>query len=171
MNKLSSRIIRMAAATALLVPAAAALTTSPANALTWERCTRDQHRSFSTPGFNTDLTIDVCVFYDSAFHTRYADFFGEWSDGGDSAADGNRKFDALRLTVRLERYDKAYKTASCSIAGQVNRHEHGAFSCGTSNLTTSLANGWTSDGTVTYDIDRDGKGASTWSLTGSPQQM
>lgn len=163
----------MAAAAALLVPTTVALTTTatagPAHAST-SNCTDDQHKSFPTPGFNTDLYVDVCVF-SSGYTGHYARFGVVWLDGGDSATDGDRKFDALRLNVRLERYDHVYTTASCSIAGKVNRNEYGNASCLTSTFKLSKHEGWTADGTVTYDIDRDGEGSKTWSLTGSPQDF
>ncbi|HEY9292907.1 MAG TPA: hypothetical protein VIP98_16630 [Microlunatus sp.] len=169
MTNLGTRAARVIAATALLASTAIAMvgTNTPAQADV-SGCTDDQHKSFSTPGFDTDLWVDVCIF-SSGYTGHYARFGVVWVDGGDSAADGNRKFDALRLNVRLERYDSVILTASCSIAGDVNRNESGNDSCYTETFKSSLLGGWTSDGTVTYDLDRDGEGSKTWSLTGSPQ--
>ncbi|WP_125804071.1 hypothetical protein [Actinoplanes sp. ATCC 53533] len=155
----------MALATATMIVTGGVLVgAAPAYADT--SCTPKQKKSFATPGYNTDLEVQVCV-ANSGPH-RSAHIQVGWQDGGSSSTDGDRKFDKLVLHYRLERNDRDYATGSCSIAGRVNTNRSGAWVCGTTEVTSSLTGGWSGDGYVQYDLDRDGEGSSNWQLTGSP---
>ena len=125
-------------------------------------CTPEQHKEIDTPGYDVDLHVN--------FGSRLPDLpAGTWPGRrGGGANDGDRKFDALRLEVRAERYDQVYASASKSIAGEVNRSESGTDSTPIARSESTLNNGWSGDGRVVYDIDRDGEGAHYWDLTGTP---
>jgi hypothetical protein len=142
------------------------LTAPPASAS--GNCTDSQDHSFSTPGYNTDLSVYVCSTEGtSRHHGGYIIVY--WHDGGDSATDGDRKFDALRIHGRIERYDDTRDSDSWSIAGLVNRNESGQWVSPTMEVTSTQRGGWTADGKVTFDIDRDGEGTQpAWQLHGSP---
>lgn len=71
--------------------------------------------------------------------------------------------------MRLEYDDWTRTSWTTSIAGPVNANYRGFEAIETNLYISSASGGWTADATVSYDIDRDGKGAKTWPLTGSPQ--
>ena len=161
-----SRPLVAAAAALLLAPVLTALMSAPAHAA---ECSRSQHREIDTPGYNADLWVKVCA---SGGHTKHSAFLvARWDDAGGGANDGDRKFDGLRLHLRVERNNRTYKSASWSIAGRVNRADSGVWSSPTLTATSSRNHGWTGDGYVSYDVDRDGKGTYDWSLSGSPSQL
>jgi len=148
-----------------LLPVAAAHAENPA-----VTSCHSQTRSFPTPGDDTSLTVKTCITWSPAApDSHQSSAWISWTHGGDSAADGNRKFDALEVTIRLERYGRSYGSVACSFAGDINRNRSGSGICFGVTLNSTANGGWTGDGQVTYDLDRDGKGASTWQLTGSPQ--
>lgn len=91
-----------------------------------------------------------------------------WTDGGDSATDGDRKWDKLVIHQRIERYNTTYNSNSCSIAGKVNRNESGSATCPTVFYRSSTRGGWSADGKLEHDADRDGEGSHDWGLYGSP---
>lgn len=131
-------------------------------------CTDEQTRSISTPGVNPVLHVKVCsTGGTSRHHGGY--IVVSWEDGGDSAADGDRKFDALRIHGRVERHNDVRYSGSWSIAGRVNREETGRWTSPTMTVASTQRGGWTADGKVTFDIDRDGEGTQdAWQLHGSP---
>jgi hypothetical protein len=55
------------------------------------------------------------------------------------------------------------------LAGLVNRNGSGTWTSPIIKTTSTKRGGWTGDGYVKYDIDRDGHGyLDAWSLHGSP---
>lgn len=130
----------------------------------------DNHKELPTPGYNVDLYVKVCATGGTYLH-HGAYLVVSWRDGGGGATDGDRKFDGLVMHLRVERYDKDYVRDSWSLAGLVNRNESGTWTSPIIEATSSLRGGWTGDGYVKYDIDRDGEGwLPAWSLHGSPMQ-
>lgn len=128
----------------------------------------DNHTELPTPGYDVDLYVKVCATEGTSRH-HGAYLIVSWRDAGGGADDGDRKFDKLRMHLRVERYDKDYTRESWSLAGRVNRHESGTWSSPIIRATSTKRGGWTGDGHVKYDIDRDGRGyLDAWSLHGSP---
>jgi hypothetical protein len=158
---------RAGVATAALLAVSSLVVAGPAQASS--TCTKNE-KSLPTPGYNTDLTVWVCA-TDGTYLHHGAYLVVSWTDGGDSATDGDRKFDGLVMHLRVERYDADYVRDSWSLAGLVNRNESGTWSSPIIEATSTLRGGWTGDGYVKYDIDRDGEGWQlAWSLHGSPMQ-
>ena len=152
-------------ATAALLAVSSLLAAAPAQASAY--CTKNE-KSLPTPGYNTDFDVWVCATGGSYSHHGAYLVVG-WTDGGDSATDGDHKFDGLVVHLRVERYDADYVKDSWSLAGLVNRNEHGTWTSPIIEATSTLRGGWTGDGYVKYDIDRDGEGwQDAWSLKGSP---
>jgi hypothetical protein len=151
----------------LLTLTGAVLTAVPAHAS--GNCS-DNDKELSTPGYNTHLYVKVCATEGTSRH-HGAYLVVSWRNGGDSAADGDRKFDGLRVHLRVERYDHDYVKDSWSVAGLVNRHESGVWTSPILEVASTKRGGWTGDGYVKYNIDRDGKGyLNAWSLHGSPMK-
>jgi hypothetical protein len=143
----------------------------PASAAT--RCGPYQPREFDTPGFNVDLKIRLCVSNSNGVHAAIAQ--GNWNDGGGLTA----KFDKIYVTLRPERNNVNKGRNACSLTNSINLYDEGKFSrngtshndtrCGFfASSTSNLDGGWTADGTVTYNINEDGKGDRVWHLKGSP---
>lgn len=155
---------------AAAMAAAAAPILLPAPALAGVECTSSQHKEISTPGWDTDLYVKVCG-SGGGGSNRGAFVIVSWSDGGDSANDGDRKFDKLRVQARVERHGTSRASKSWSIAGKVNRNKSGTWTSPWVRTGGGQpSGGWTGDGAVTYDVDRDGAGSRTWQLKGSPVQ-
>ena len=130
----------------------------------------ENHEELPTPGYNVDLYVKVCA-TESTHRTHGAYLIVSWRDAGGGANDGARKFDGLRMHLRVERYDTDYTRDSWSLAGQVNRNESGTWTSPIIKAASTKRGGWTGDGYVKYDIDRDGHGyLDAWSLHGSPTQ-
>ncbi len=135
-----------------------------ASAAAASKCSDVQSKSFDTLGRNLDVKIKLCVYRDSS--NRYkAKAFVNWSDGDHGNAGGMEKF---YVQVRLERYDADYKTNTTNYSNLMNAYESSGYSNETGTYTSSSKGGWTADGKVTYNVDLDGEGDKTWSLTGSP---
>lgn len=149
-----------AAATALAIGGGATLAPSPALAVTYT-CTGWQNKEFATSGFNTDVSIRLCVSAGTSSHRGYADI--QWSDGG-----GVKKFDNFDVNIRLERYDADHDTKSCGYESAINLYDTGAERCYEVVSYSTASGGWSVDGSVAYDYDADGAGGMTWSLTGTP---
>lgn len=163
-SKLRSSILL--AVGAILTPIATVVTAGSAQAA--GHCTDSQHKSISTPGFNTDLYVKVCATEGTSRH-HGAYMIVSWHDGGSSASDGDRKFDSLRVHARVERNNTVYATDSWSIAGRVNRNESDTWSSTIVYAASSTRGAWSGDGYISYDVDRDGEGTQpVWSLHGSP---
>lgn len=144
----------------------AAMTAVPAQAAAREACTGWQHKEFPTSGFNTDVSIKLCVEKDThGHHLAYADV--KWRDGGGGGI--NLKFDNFDVRYRLERYDADYADKACDLTSEIYWNSSGSDSCLPAYSTSQRDGGWTADGYVAYNLDDDGKGGKKWSLHGSPQ--
>lgn len=169
---------------AMTVGAAAALCLSgvmfsgTAHAVT-SRCTDIQSRSFSTPGFDPDVNLQVCIQEGPAsppetnYRTYTAVVTGSFKDGGGGST---RKFDNFDLEIRLESRpiggtsDYVDSKAVCDETASLNGLDGGALYCKTGlKMHVNMGPLLTGDATVRYDVDADGKGAlEPWDLTGSP---
>ncbi|WP_460066790.1 hypothetical protein [Streptomyces sp. YKOK-I1] len=148
-----------------------ALTVGPAYAVDYA-CTLYQEKSFSTPGSDVKVWIKLCIEYYSEGGYEATAYY-KWSGSGGTDLDDNRKFDQFDIQVRVEQHDpddgdivKAARV--CDARYNINTTDSWSGSC-PKWYSHSRALTWSADGTVTYDIDRDGKGAYTWELGGSPQ--
>lgn len=151
-------------AAALVVAGGMATAAKPAEAAGWT-CSSWQHKEFPTSGYNTDVDIRFCVKRYTVAHSGYAEV--KWRDGGD----WTKKFDNFDVKLRLERYDKDYDHATCSLESQINLYESKTGACAIGHYVESdsaKTGGWSVDGYVAYDLDADGKGGKTWSLKGTP---
>lgn len=151
-------------AAALVVAGGMATAAKPAEAAGWT-CSAWQHKEFATSGFNTDVDIRFCIKRYTHLHTGHAEV--KWRDGG-----GVKKFDNFDVKVRLERYDKDYDHATCSLESSINLHESKSGECVSVyhdvESNSKKKGGWSVDGYVAYDYDADGEGGKTWSLKGTP---
>lgn len=129
-------------------------------------CSPAREASFDTSGFDTVLQVKLCISHGSPTRGAYATV--SWTNGGDSAADGDRKFDALVIHYQLQSYSETLASGSCSIAGRVNRNESGTYTCDTAYHKSPRKGGWSADGYISYNLDSDGAGGDTRQLKGSP---
>ena len=130
----------------------------------------ESHKELPTPGYNVDLWVDLCA-TGSTGQRSGAYMIVNWRDAGGGANDGDRKFDGLRMYLRVERYDTIYAGDSWSLAGKLNRNASGSWTSPIVWADSSRRGGWSGDGKVEYDIDRDGEGyQDAWQLHGSPIQ-
>jgi hypothetical protein len=152
--------LTMALATFTIAAAGVVVLGSPAQAAP---CGSSQKKEFPTSGYNTDISIKLCVTQTSEGKVR-ATADGYWTDGG-----GVRKFDNFDLQVRLEGEGgvNILKT-TCDYTSEINGLSSGGFQCHTTWLEPATARGLTADGTVYYDLDADGKGGYSWGLQGTP---
>ncbi|WP_166663024.1 hypothetical protein [Streptomyces sp. KS 21] len=133
---------------------------SPASASDEYRCTGYQHKEFPTSGFNTDITISVCVWRNFSGKVRASASFS-WQDGGSD------KFNKLMLSTRLEKRDVMKQGAVCNYKSMVNsRDGGGGYTCWTPWISVP-AGGITGDAGLLYDLADDGKGDFLWNLHGS----
>ncbi|WP_018549150.1 hypothetical protein [Streptomyces sp. LaPpAH-108] len=162
------RITRLASSAAAVVIAAAgavALTPTSALAAAATSCSSQQHKEFDTIGVNLDLYVTLCVHRSSDnYYNAYADI--SWQDGGGGLSTG---MEDLVLNLRLERNDADYQNENIDIAGTVNYKESGSARITGHSYYSTTTGGWTADGHVAWDIQNDGAGGGTWSLTGSPK--
>lgn len=98
------------------------------------------------------------------------------------AIDLGKRFTSFKVTTRLEArsgptapdVDKVITSKTCDLTELVNKHyEYGATDRGASTCAAPAATydknlWWSTDSTVVYDIEGDGKGPITRQLTGSP---
>ncbi|MGW5969113.1 hypothetical protein [Streptomyces sp. NPDC055186] len=139
------------------------------------KCSATQSKEFDTPGFDTDVHLQVCILEDAAkppsedYRTYTAMVLGHFTDGGGGST---RKFDNLDLEIRLESIPNDYvdKKVVCDVTAEVNNKDSGALRCEASlKMHVNMRPHVTGDATVHYDIDADGKGAlGPWELRGSP---
>lgn len=142
-------------------PAAAAQPASAAAA----GCHENPDREFDTPWYNTDVNdVNVCI--GEQFGGEYrAVIYGYFTDGGD----GSRKFDEFRINVRIEQDGWIHVAANtCSYTREVNAMSSGGFQCVVEDVPVG-GGAITADGSITYNINSDGRGDYTWQLHGSPR--
>lgn len=149
---------------ALLGAGAGAAVGSPA--LAYSTCSAPQEHEFDTPGFNTDLRVRLCIYHGSPTRGAYAQ--ASWGNGGDNVADNHRKFDSLVIHYELQQFDRTVTAGSCDLATRVNSSESDQFLCETAYRESSRKGGWSTDGYIVYNLDRDGEGVKRMDLTGSP---
>ncbi|GAA1582055.1 hypothetical protein [Actinoplanes couchii] len=137
---------------------------TPAQAET--TCGPAKNVELSTPGFDTDLSVTLCVTHGSLDVGAYA--IVNWKDGGSGGDDGNRKFDSLLIHYQLQAYDEVLASGSCNLSGRVNGAEKGTRACKTVYPQTSRAGGLNARGYVDYNVDRDGLGTKRFDLVPTP---
>jgi hypothetical protein len=165
MKRKLSRIFSSAAVAGTLAVAGVALTPASASAAAASECHAVQSKSFDTIGANLDLHIKLCVHRTSGNY-YYASVAVSWEDGGGGLSTG---MDLVRVNLRLEHNDADYKTGSANYTTAVNTFTEGdGYGFSTGSYYSTSTGGWTADGNVEWDIDNDGEGGGTWSLTGSP---
>lgn len=88
-----------------------------------------------------------------------------------------KKFTSFKVESRLERRtesdpkDTVVSSVTCDFTDALNRQtsnaDFNAYVCASpqKSLTAGL---WSTDSTITYDVEGDGKGLISWELTGSP---
>ncbi|MEV6301108.1 hypothetical protein AB0M02_16995 [Actinoplanes sp. NPDC051861] len=155
---------RMKGLVAAAIVGAGVLVGSPA--LAENTCSRSQRVEFETPGFDTVLRVRICIAHGSPTRGAYAHV--DWIDGGDSVEDGDRKFDALDIHYQLQAYGIAVAGGACGLAERVNRTESGTFTCPMATFKSGRRGGWSADGYIAYNLDRDGAGVMRTELEGSP---
>jgi hypothetical protein len=143
---------------------AAVAVASPALADT--TCSAHQEYEFDTSGFNTDLRVRVCLYHGSP--TRGAYVQASWKNGGDNVEDNRRKFDLLVIHYQLQQFDGTVVAGSCDLTRRVNSSDSDQFMCDTAYRESPRKGGWSADGYIIYNLDRDGEGEKRIDLTGSP---
>lgn len=129
------------------------------------KCSARQHKEFDTIGYNLDLYVTLCVHRSTNnYYHAYADI--SWKDGGGGLSAG---MEDLILNLRLERNDADKRSEDISIKGLVNYDDSGSTRITGKTFHSTTTGGWTADGHVKWDIQNDGAGGGTWSLTGSPK--
>jgi hypothetical protein len=165
-GKLRATAVTTAIATAAMISAPPVTATgsvsapSGVGAAGYPACTDWQHKEFSTPGFDTDVSVYLCVAELEGKHLAWG--VAKWLDGS-----GRKKFDNFDVKVRLERYDADYDTHRCDFTSEINNTYEDSKLCGDAESTSTRNSGWTADGVVYYDIDSDGRGGFTWNLQGT----
>ncbi|NGO11927.1 hypothetical protein G5C60_31075 [Streptomyces sp. HC44] len=125
-----------------------------------------QDKTFATPGDNTYVEIQLCIQRVGDGYEATADV--SWFNGGTSSIDGERKFDKFDVQVRVEQSNVVKGSRTCDIRYDINSFPRSSELC-SKFVTHDRTSTWTADGKVVFDLDRDGEGAYTWDLTGSPQ--
>lgn len=143
---------------------ATVLVGSPAQAV--NSCSEYQSIEFQTPGYDTDMRVRLCLTHGSPTRGAYAQV--SWENGGDNAADGRRKFDELVVHYRLVGMNVPVTGGSCDLAEMVNLSETGLFMCPATYHRSTDRGAWGVDGNLVVNIDRDGAGARTLTLTPTP---
>ncbi len=129
-------------------------------------CGGRQDVEFETPGFNTDLRVRLCVTHGSPTRGAYAQV--SWTNGGDNATDGERKFDSLVIHYRLRSGSTTVTTGSCDLTAQINVDDSAVWTCPAAYSGARASGGWRVDGHLLYNIDRDGDGVKRLDLTTTP---
>lgn len=150
-------------ATMMLVSAGGlALVAAPAEAAS--KCSAQNEKSFDLPG-KPDVWVGIILCIDRTSAGNGHAFANiQW----DGSFLGGKRFDKFELQVRIERYDSVFDDARCSFTTPLNNRIEGGGECGGAVWTSSAKGGWSADGTVTYNVNSDGKGDMTWELHGSP---
>ncbi|MEV0900453.1 hypothetical protein [Actinoplanes sp. NPDC049802] len=131
-----------------------------------ETCSAPRHVVFDTPGRNTRMDVRLCLLHGTPMRGAYADV--AWTRGGDDNDDGERKFDALTLHYHVQRHDQNIALGTCNLAPRVNETTTGSYRCEKVELRVPGAGGWSADGYLEYNLDRDGEGLKRVYLRGSP---
>ncbi|HEX6343082.1 hypothetical protein [Umezawaea sp.] len=161
----------LGAVAALVISLAGA---SAAYAYPVDHCAADQSKQFALPN-KTDViaTVMICIQTDSDGTVR-SRFNMHWRYNGPPLG-ANYKFDRWDATIRTERRqppsttDSIVNSATCSFMDDFNDgYIDYNLECYTGWVVRSNAYYYSGDATVVFDIDGDGKGSSTWNLTGSP---
>ncbi|GAA4631229.1 hypothetical protein GCM10023196_059820 [Actinoallomurus vinaceus] len=160
-----ARIVRSLTAVAVSAAAVTALAPAAYAAGDKEHCLRSDNpkmmKTLPTPGKDTKFAINLCVVkLANGKHWAYADV--HWHNGGNSDVDDHRKFDQVYFFVRLKRNGAKRQGQLCEARHKVNTQQNGDVFCSTEVDPSKANGGWTADGYVQYDIDRDGKGAMRW---------
>ncbi|GAA0473843.1 hypothetical protein GCM10009531_79780 [Actinoplanes capillaceus] len=150
---------------ALLGPGLLAGVASPARADAGT-CSAPRHVAFDTPGRNTRMDVRLCLLHGTPTRGAYAHV--AWARGGADNDDGERKFDALTLHYHLQRHNENVSLGTCDLAPRVNEATTGAYKCEKVELRVPAAGGWSADGYLEYNLDRDGAGMKRVDLRGSP---
>ncbi|GGN95857.1 hypothetical protein GCM10010112_86570 [Actinoplanes lobatus] len=127
-------------------------------------CSAPRHVAFGTPGHDTRMDVRLCLLHGTPTRGAYAHV--AWARGGDD--DGERGFDALTLHYHLQRHDENIALGTCDLAPRLNATATGAYKCEKVELRVPAAGGWSADGYLEYDLDRDGEGLKRVDLRGSP---
>ncbi|GID59101.1 hypothetical protein Aco03nite_075050 [Actinoplanes couchii] len=157
-------MVKVMAGVVAVTTAATILVGSPAQAV--NSCSEYQSIEFETPGYNTDMRVRLCLTHGSPTRGAYAQV--SWENGGDSAADGRRKFDELLISYRLLAMNVPVTEGSCDLAERVNLAESGLFMCPAAYHRSLDRGAWGVDGALDYNIDRDGAGRKRVTLTPTP---
>jgi len=169
MKRTLRRPTTAAAAFLLAFGGASALTVAPAYADD-AACSSLQSKTFPTPGDNTYVEIQLCIERTGGGYQATAQV--DWFNGGDTDQDDHRKFDKFDVQVRVEQHvsgsDVVKGSRTCDIRYDINNFKRYSDIC-SKFVTHDRTATWSADGKITYDIDRDGEGSSTWDLTGSSQ--
>ncbi|MFJ8744699.1 hypothetical protein ACIRL2_35650 [Embleya sp. NPDC127516] len=122
-------------------------------------------RRFDIPwASDVSVTIQLCV--NGTASSRRAVATVTWDRGDANGASPFEKFDVF---VRLERNDVSKSTRHGDIDFKINGSDWGATAIASGAVVPQPRGGWTADGVVYYNINNDGEGQKTWSLTGSPK--
>lgn len=161
------------AATAAVLPLAVAgvatLASTPAFADDYA-CSGVHEKTFPTPGNDTRVEVKLCIDRGADGYQAYA--YVEWWNGGDSNVNDDRKFDRFDVQIRVEQHASGSETVrgsrTCDSQYLINTTGTYGDDCG-KYVVSNRTGTWSADGKIVYDIDRDGNGAYTWDLHGSPQ--
>jgi hypothetical protein len=131
-------------------------------------------RNISLPN-KSDLTLQVLVEIDrNDMGEVYALIQIGWEGAG---VGSGHKFDGFHINARLERRsspggtDTVINHSLCDATDAINSSWAGTYTCYSYVAHWNSSYYWTSDGSINYDVDNDGKGYldPAWELGGSPQ--
>ncbi|WP_327357714.1 hypothetical protein [Streptomyces sp. NBC_01304] len=167
--RLRPALIRTAPVAVALAAAAVTLAPTPAQAAAPEcKTTKREPPLPNKP--DVDLKVRICVRLDQAssgyrWYEAYVDRV-DWD--GTSFYTGGKRFNSLRIKVRLEHNNDSKDSATENVTSDVNGSEadyRKAFADKASVRTRSKQ--WTADGVISFDAANDGRGTQTRQLTGT----
>lgn len=125
----------------------------------------DNTKIFYPPGRGAvKVEVNVCVVGDveHGFHMARAHVGWYRPNGGPLNA-----FDKFVVHTRLERYDVFANGRDLDLRPAINFNASGSRDADAEWRFNTSTGGWTSDVTIEYDLDNDGKGRFVWDLHGS----
>ncbi|MFE6737937.1 hypothetical protein [Streptomyces tubercidicus] len=122
-------------------------------------CSRSQHKELSTSGYDVDIYVKMCIYYNGATYVGTAQ--GYWQEAG------GHKFDNFDVQARVEEFGWTKSRKTSDQTAEINGRTADSFQVQAEWLS-GQENGFTADGKITYNINDDGKGDMVWNLAGSP---
>jgi hypothetical protein len=162
----------MVAAAVLTVVAAGFLTAAlaaPAGAAVGTQlCSANQTKTIVLPTRrDIVVTVNTCIKQDGLNYYQ-SDIKVRWWPGADSDPIDNAKFDGFSVYNALQLNNSTVQNTHCDEKSAINGASSGSLTCTVYRNDVNVGY-WTGDGSITYNVNSDGKeNLPTWNLTGSP---